>query len=112
MTLIYAGSLYNGKRDPSILFDAISQLIDENKIGKDKIVVDFYGDDTNLRKLSIDYNIEDNVHINGRITQKEVLQKQIDSDVLLLISWMNESEKMFIPGKFMTAWDAESLFYQ
>lgn len=99
MTLIYAGSLYNGKRDPSMLFDAISQLINENKIDRNKIVVDFYGDDTNLKKLSVDYGIEDNVRINGRITQQEVLQKQVDSDVLLLISWMNESEKMFIPGK-------------
>ncbi len=99
LTLIYAGSLYNGKRDPSMLFDAISQLINENKIDENKIGVDFYGDQTNLKKLSIDYNIEDNVNIHGRITQSEVLQKQMNSDVLLLISWMNESEKMFIPGK-------------
>ena len=99
LTLIYAGSLYNGKRDPSILFDAISQLINENKIEKDKIAVEFYGDQTNLKKLSIEYNIESNVNIHGRITQDEVLQKQMNSDVLLLISWMNNSEKMFIPGK-------------
>lgn len=99
LTLIYAGSLYNGKRNPSILFDAVNQLINENKIDKNNIVIDFYGDDTNLKKLSIEYNIEDNVRVNGRITQNEVLQKQKNSDILLLISWMNESEKMFIPGK-------------
>ncbi|MBR4447855.1 MAG: glycosyltransferase [Methanobrevibacter sp.] len=99
LTLIYAGSLYNGKRDPSILFDAISQLIKENMIDKDKIVIDFYGDDTNLKELSQKYNIENNVNIHGRITQNEVLQHQMNSDVLLLISWMDESEKMFIPGK-------------
>jgi hypothetical protein len=27
------------------------------------------------------------------------LKKQLESDVLLLISWDNEKEKMFIPGK-------------
>ncbi len=99
LTLIYAGSLYNGKRDPSILFDSVSQLIKENKIKKDKIVIDFYGDETNIKQLSEKYDIETNVNIHGRITQNEVLQKQMNSDILLLISWMNESEKMFIPGK-------------
>ena len=99
LTLIYAGSLYNGKRDPSILFDSIGQLIKENKIDPNKIVIDFYGDDTNLKELSQKYDIQNNVRIHGRITQEEVLQHQMNSDVLLLISWMDESEKMFIPGK-------------
>lgn len=99
LTLIYAGSLYNGKRSPEILFDAINQLIKEGKIEKDKIMIDFYGDDTNLRELSQKYSIEDNVNIKGRITQNEVTQNLMNSDVLLLISWMSESEKMFIPGK-------------
>ena len=99
LTLMYAGSLYSGKRDPSILFDSIGQLIRENKIDPNKITVDFYGDETNLAELSRKYGIEDNVSIHGRITQNEVLQHQMNSDVLLLISWMNESEKMFIPGK-------------
>lgn len=99
LTLMYAGSLYSGKRDPSILFDSISQLIDENKIDSDKIIIDFYGDETNLDELSKKYNITSNVNIHGRITQNEVLHHQMNSDILLLISWMNESEKMFIPGK-------------
>ena len=99
MTLMYAGSLYGGKRDPSILFDAINQLINENKIESEKIAIDFYGDSTNLKELSQKYDVEANVNVHGRITHDEVLQNQMNSDVLLLISWMNESEKMFIPGK-------------
>lgn len=99
LTLMYAGSLYKGKRDPSILFDAINQLIKENKIDRNKIALDFYGDDTNLQELSEKYDIQNNVNIRGRITQNEVLQHQMNSDVLLLISWMDESEKIFIPGK-------------
>lgn len=99
LTLMYAGSLYGGKRDPSILFDALNQLINENKVDANKISIDFYGDSTNLNELSKKYNLKSNVHIHGRITHEEVLQNQMNSDVLLLISWMNESEKMFIPGK-------------
>lgn len=99
LTLMYAGSLYGGKRDPSILFDALNQLINENKIDPEKITVNFYGDSTNILELSRKYNVESIVNIHGRITHKEVLQNQMNSDVLLLISWMDESEKMFIPGK-------------
>lgn len=99
LTLMYAGSLYGGKRDPSILFDSINQLIMENKIDKNRITLDFYGDETNLEALSQKYNIKENVNIHGRITQSEVLKHQMNSDILLLISWMSESEKMFIPGK-------------
>jgi glycosyltransferase involved in cell wall biosynthesis len=99
MTLMYAGSLYAGKRDPSILFDSVSQLIGEGRIGPEDIIIDFYGDDTNLSELADRYSIEDNVRIHGRIPHEEVLQNQMNSDILLLISWMSESERMFIPGK-------------
>ncbi|MBQ6512760.1 glycosyltransferase [Methanobrevibacter sp.] len=99
LTLMYAGSLYNGKRNPSILFEAVSQLIEENKIDSDKITIDFYGDAANLEELSKKYNIESIVSIHGKVSHDEVLQNQMNSDVLLLISWMNEKEKMFMPGK-------------
>lgn len=99
LTLMYAGSLYDGKRDPSILFDAVSQLINENKIKQNNIQIDFYGDTTNLEELKNKFNLENNVNIHGKITHEEVLKNQMNSDVLLLISWMSESEKMFIPGK-------------
>ena len=99
LTMMYAGSLYNGRRDPSILFDSLGQLISEGKIDSNKITIDFYGDESNLIELSQKYNISANVNIHGKITHREVLQNQINSDVLLLISWMDESEKMFIPGK-------------
>lgn len=99
LTLMYAGSLYNGKRDPSILFEAIQQLNDEKKIDLNKISINFYGDSGNLEELSEKYNIKPAVHVNGKISHEEVLQNQMNSDVLLLVSWMNESETMFIPGK-------------
>ena len=99
LTLMYAGSLYNGKRDPSILFEAINQLESENKIKKGDISINFYGDSGNLSELSEKYNVQPSVNVKGKISHEEVLQNQMNSDVLLLISWMNENEKMFIPGK-------------
>ena len=99
LTLMYAGSLYAGKRDPSILFQAIDELLNEDKIVKDEIAVDFYGDTANLEELCEKYGLSSNVGIHGKISHEDVLQKQANSDVLLLISWMDENERMFIPGK-------------
>lgn len=99
LRFMYAGSLYGGKRDPSILFDGLKQLIDEGKVDPSKVSIDFYGDSGNLNELREKFNIEDIVNIHGRVTHEEVLQNQMNSDVLLLISWMSEKEKMFIPGK-------------
>lgn len=99
LTLMYAGSLYDGKRNPSLLFKAINELIHDGKINANKITIDFYGDKTNLKELSQKYSIEDIVNIHGKINHDEVLKRQLGSDVLLLISWMDPKEKMFIPGK-------------
>jgi glycosyltransferase involved in cell wall biosynthesis len=99
LKFIYAGSLYGGKRDPTYLFEAIRQLEDENKLDPSKISIEFYGDSTGLEDIANRYGLLDIVHIGGKIAHDEVLKEQLDSDVLLLISWDNEKEKMFIPGK-------------
>ena len=99
LKFIYAGSLYGGKRDPSYLFEAIRQLEDENKLDSSKISIEFYGDSTDLEEIAKRYGLLDILHIGGKRAHEEVLKKQLDSDVLLLISWDNEKEKMFIPGK-------------
>ncbi len=99
LKFIYAGSLYGGKRDPSYLFEAIRQLEDENKLDSSKISIEFYGDSISLEEIAKRYGLLDIVHIGGKIAHEEVLKKQLNSDVLLLISWNNEKEKMFIPGK-------------
>ena len=99
LKFIYAGSLYGGKRDPTLLFKAIRQLDDESKIDSSKLSIEFYGDSGNLKEIAQRYSLSDIVNIGGKIPHSEVFKKQLMSDVLLLISWNNEKEKIFIPGK-------------
>lgn len=99
LTITYAGSLYYGKRNPEILFKAIYELIEDEKIKRDKISLNFYGDKSNLEDLKNKYKLNGIVHINGFIPHNEVLLKQNQSDILLLISWNNPKEEIFIPGK-------------
>lgn len=99
LNFTYAGSLYGGKRDPTLLFKGIRQLIDEGKIDQNILKLDFYGDNKGLKKIAKEYNIEDIVNIHGSIPHEEVLKKQKESQGLLLLSWNNEKEKIFLPGK-------------
>lgn len=99
LKFIYAGSLYGGKRDPTNLFKAIRQLEDENKVDSSRISIEFYGDDTNLEEIAGKYDLLDILKIGGKISHEDVLKKQLSSDILLLISWDDEKERMFIPGK-------------
>ncbi|RBQ23101.1 hypothetical protein ALNOE001_11170 [Candidatus Methanobinarius endosymbioticus] len=99
LNFTYAGSLYGGKRDPNLLFKGIKQLIDEGKIFSSLISLDFYGDNEGLENLAKEYNIEEIVNIHGSIPHKEVLEKQKETQALLLLSWNNKNEKMFLPGK-------------
>ena len=81
------------------MFKAIRQLEDESKLDSSNISIEFYGDSGNLEEIARKYSLLDIVNIGGKIPHEEVLKKQLNSDVLLLISWNNEKEKMFIPGK-------------
>jgi len=99
LNFTYAGSLYGGKRDPTLLFNGIRQLIDEEKIDPKLLQLDFYGDSGDLEKIAKRYKIEDITHIHGHKPHKEVLKKQKKSQGLLLLSWNNEKENIFLPGK-------------
>ena len=99
LSFIYAGSLYGGKRDPDLLFNGIKELINEKKVDPLILQLDFYGDTVKLEKKAKKYEIEEIVNIHGKIPHDKVLEKQKKSQCLLLLSWNNEKEKMFLPGK-------------
>jgi len=99
LNFTYAGSLYNGKRDPELLFKGIRELIDENRINPNLLSIDFYGDNFKLKEMAQKYEIENLINIHGRIPHEEVLKKQKESQALLLLSWNNKKEEIFLPGK-------------
>lgn len=99
LNFTYAGSLYGGKRNPKLLFKGINELIHEDKINPLLLSLDFYGDNFGLKETAEEYGIEDLVNIHGTIPHEEVLKKQKESQALLLLSWNNKKEEMFLPGK-------------
>ncbi len=99
-TLTYAGLLYNGKRDPSLLFKVVRQLIEESRINRDLIEIRFYGPEEDWLIDDIKkYNLEGVVNLYGFIPRGEVLKRQRESQILLLLLWPNKKEEGFCPGK-------------
>ena len=95
--IIHTGTIYPGKRDPSILFKALNRLGQE----KDKFSVEFYGRYTGFLKLLIEkYNLSQNVSIYASVDHKTSLQLQSEAEITLLLLWDNHKEEGSFTGKF------------
>lgn len=99
-TITYTGVLYNGKRDPLMLFEALRNLIRKGIIEPDRIEVRFFGSqDPWLLNEIRDTNLNGIVKLLGFIPREQVLQKQRESQLLLLLLWNNPQEVGVYTGK-------------
>jgi hypothetical protein len=99
-TITYTGKIYIGKRDPSLLFEAVSDLDKEKKITPDILEIRFYGTEQDvIRSLSIKYGIENYVNLGGIVSHKESLLKQKESWLLLILEWIDPLARGILTGK-------------
>ena len=99
-TIIYTGSLYQGKRDPLKLFQALSELFAENTLDPQKVEVRFYGRQENWMSNEITkYGLERIVIDCGFVSREVALLKQRESQILLLLLWDHPSEVGVYTGK-------------
>ena len=98
--IVYTGSVYNDKMDPDPFFKALSELILEGNINPDDCEVDFFAFDADwLRKLVEKNNLESIVKFHGWIERDEVIVKQREAQLLLLLNWNDPEEKGVYTGK-------------
>ena len=99
-TITYTGILYQGKRDPSKLFKSLHDLISEGKLNPKEIEVRFYGpkEDWMGKEIEI-YRLQGIVNEYGVISRNFALEKQRESQVLLLLLWDNPEEIGVYTGK-------------
>jgi hypothetical protein len=96
LTLVYTGRIYNGKRDPSPLFRALSAL---GPIAA-KVRVHFYGPDLGIiRDLACRFGVDDIVTTTNSVPYNESLRAQISADVLLLLLWNDPRERGVFTAK-------------
>jgi glycosyltransferase involved in cell wall biosynthesis len=100
LSLTHTGYLYEGKRDPTLLFEVLRDLIAEGAVHKNDIRVRFYGPpEFWLSALVERYRLKEVVEIAGRVPREEALRRQGESHLLLLLGWSDPRETGQHTGK-------------
>jgi len=99
-TITYTGRLYKGRRDPELLFKALSELIHSGILEENEVSVNFYGDHESWLKEDIaKYKLDSVVSLHGSVSRDVSIHKQRESQILLLLTWDDPSEKGVYTGK-------------
>lgn len=101
-SITYTGQVYSGKRDPSLLFAAIRELLKDNRINSETFKIRFYGPERDrefVLQLADRYEVSELVVHHGKISYREAIRRQRESTVLLLLSWQSAEEKGVYTGK-------------
>jgi glycosyltransferase involved in cell wall biosynthesis len=99
-TITYTGNLYQGKRDPSKLFNGAHDLISERKINPIDIEIRFYGPKEDWMEKEIEkYGLHDIVKDYGLVSRDSAHKKQRESQLLLLLLWDRPEEIGVYTGK-------------
>ena len=96
LRIVYAGEIYEGKRDPEPLFRTLASM----GLGPDEVLVELYGDTVHLvEHAARRHGVERLVKCGPRLPYAESLAVQRDADVLLLLMWNNPGETGVYTGK-------------
>jgi len=100
LTITYTGQLYQGKRDPALLFQAVSALIAAGAINASQIRIRFFGDAPFwLEQEIMQYGLSEVVSLHSNVPRDVALYKQRESHALLLLNWDDPSEQGVYTGK-------------
>jgi len=100
-TISYTGSLYEGQRNPEILFKTIQRLINEKKIDAENINIKYAGNDKELWMEWLEkYNLQNIGICHNSLPFKESLEIQKRSQVNLLLTWASQSTQGVLTAKF------------
>jgi Glycosyltransferase Family 4 len=99
--ILYTGALYLGKRDPTPLFKALKILKRENYKYLDQLRVEFYGPNSiEILGLMIKkYTLQKIVFCYPSVNHNEVINKQRESNLLLLLGWNDKKDIGVVTGK-------------
>lgn len=99
-SISYTGQLYQGRRDPALLFEVIHELIQEGILAREKLRISFYGPiEAWTQPLIERYDLQGVVELCGVISRQEALRRQQESQILLLLGWANPQETGQHTGK-------------
>jgi len=98
----YTGGIYFGKKAQDVIpfLNALKSLVTEGLIKSEDVEINFYGElKTRLDAAIKERGLEEVVIQHGFIPRKEILEKQRQSQLLLLLDWNDPKESGVCPGK-------------
>ncbi|MFA5839211.1 MAG: glycosyltransferase [Candidatus Margulisiibacteriota bacterium] len=100
-TITYTGNIYTGKQDPEKFLIALKNLILSNQISSQDVEVRFFGArQTWLQNMVSNHGLNGVAQLFGKISREDILNRQKESQVLLLFNWEDPNEKGVYPLKF------------
>ena len=101
--IVYTGTIYTGKQDPSPLFAAIGLLAKNGKLPPNRLSnfeVLFFGSPNDwLNSLIHKYNVEFWVKLMGTVCRDDVLSITNQSDMLLFLDWEDQGKDGILTSK-------------
>lgn len=97
--IVYTGSLYPGKRDPSPLFQAIAHLAHEGILLPGKLEVIFASKLLDVAGLAEQFGVSSYVTSLGFLPREQALCMQRDADVLLFLEFEAPGVEGILTGK-------------
>ncbi|HHV81291.1 TPA: glycosyltransferase family 4 protein [bacterium] len=98
--IVYTGTIYPNKRDPSPIFEAVNILRNVGFDIEKKLEIIFYGSDLgNLRQLIDKYQVANIIKTPGLVDRKTSINAQRSADVLLFLEWEDPSVDGILTGK-------------
>ncbi|MFH1031502.1 MAG: glycosyltransferase [Chloroflexota bacterium] len=99
-TITYTGSIYTGKQDPTKLLVALNALISDGVMQPGDIEVSFYGSKVDWLDNEIERRGLSRIAKQyGGVPREVALQKQRQSQLLLLLDWDSKEETGVYTGK-------------
>lgn len=99
-TISYVGGLYGGRRDPSVLFEQVADLINAGSIAREDISLVYAGREGEVYySIAQRYGIGDLVDDRGVVSFADSQEIQRSAQINLMISWASSSMSTF-PAKF------------
>ena len=100
LRLFYAGTLYSGKRDLTVLFRAISELIAEGLMQQEKIRVEYAGNEWPIMEsYAAKYCLESICTNYGFITRQRVMELMGEIDCSIVCTHNTAADHGVVTGK-------------
>lgn len=96
LKLIYAGSIYPGRREPSAILEAMALLKHRVQDVEFTLAGQWMGDvESEAERLGV----AESVRLLGVVSHKDVIDLQYKSDIQVLLQWNSPEDVATVPGK-------------